>query len=163
MNSCRIALLGYGSTDLRLETSTKLKMVNYQWYRPHNKKQNLFLNNLYKLYLTKILFKPSYTDILKILGKWLFCQVKGNFKVLWLFETKTFLSKVVNNFDMHIFQKISFLLNLLCACVDLFYTLCRSIKPQIYRQTLLSSVTRHGMKQFTKSEATRHSSFSQVK
>ncbi len=60
---------GYGSTDLRLDTSTKLKMVNYWWYWPHHKKKNLYLNYIYKLYLTKILLKPSYTDILKILEK----------------------------------------------------------------------------------------------
>ncbi len=46
----------------------------------------------------KNLFKPSYTDTLKILEKELFCSVKGHFKVLWLFDTKTFMSKVVNNF-----------------------------------------------------------------
>ncbi len=44
------------------------------------------------------LFKPSYSDILKILEKELFCSVKGHFKVFWLFETKAFLSKIVNNF-----------------------------------------------------------------
>ncbi len=89
---------GYGSTDLRLDTSTKLKMVNYWWYWLHHKKKNLYLNNIHKLYLTKIFFKPSCIDILKILEKELFCSVKGHFKVLWLFETKTLMSKVVNNF-----------------------------------------------------------------
>ncbi len=69
---------------------------------PH-KKQNLYLNHSYRLYLTKIFFKPSYTDILKILEKELFCSRKGHFKVLWLSETKTFMSKVVNNFYMLIF------------------------------------------------------------
>ncbi len=29
---CVIVFSGYGSTDLRLDTSTKLKMVNYWWY-----------------------------------------------------------------------------------------------------------------------------------
>jgi hypothetical protein len=38
-------------------------------------------------------FKPSYTDILKILEKELFCTVKGHFKVLWLFEKKNFYVK----------------------------------------------------------------------
>jgi hypothetical protein len=60
---------GYGSTDLRLDISPKLKMVNYWWYWPHHKKKNLYLNYIYKLYLTKIFLKPSYTDILKILEK----------------------------------------------------------------------------------------------
>ncbi len=45
------------------------------------------------------------------------------------------MSKVVNNFYMHIFQKISFLVNFLCACVDLFQTLCRSIELQSVEQT----------------------------
>jgi hypothetical protein len=40
--------------------------------------------------------------------------------VLWLFKTKTFILKVVNNFYMHIVYQISFLLNFLCACVALF-------------------------------------------
>jgi hypothetical protein len=35
---------------------------------------------------------------LKILEKVLYCSVKGHFKVLWLFETKTFILKVVSNF-----------------------------------------------------------------
>jgi hypothetical protein len=57
------SIKGHGSTDLRLDTSTKLKMVNYWWYRPHHKKQHLYLNNIYKIYFTKIFFKPSYTDV----------------------------------------------------------------------------------------------------
>jgi hypothetical protein len=60
---------GYGSTYLRLDTSTKPKMVNYWWCWPHHKKQKLYLKKIYKLYLTKICFKPSYTDILKISEK----------------------------------------------------------------------------------------------
>ncbi len=83
---------------LRLDTSTKQKMVNCWWYWPHHKKQNLYLNNMYKLYLSKVFLKPSYADILKIFKKELFCSEKGHFKVLWLFETKTFMSKVVKNF-----------------------------------------------------------------
>jgi hypothetical protein len=62
-----------------------------------HKKQSLNFNNIYKLYFTKIFFKPSCTDVLKILEKELFCSVIGHFKVLWLFGTKTFMSKAVNN------------------------------------------------------------------
>ncbi len=47
---------GDGSTDLQLDTSTKLKMVSYWWYRPKHKKKNLYLNNICKLYLTEIFF-----------------------------------------------------------------------------------------------------------
>ncbi len=38
--------LGYGLTDLRLYTSTKLKIVNYWFYSLKLKKQNLYLNNI---------------------------------------------------------------------------------------------------------------------
>jgi hypothetical protein len=37
---------GYGSTDLRLYTSTKLKIVNYWLYSLMHKNQNLYLNNI---------------------------------------------------------------------------------------------------------------------
>jgi hypothetical protein len=42
----------YGSTY----TSTKLKMVNYWLYLLMHKKQNFYLNNIYKLYFSKIYF-----------------------------------------------------------------------------------------------------------
>jgi hypothetical protein len=64
---------------------------------PSQKAKIIFEQYIQTLY-NKDLFKPSYTDILKILEKYLFCSVTGHFKVLWLFETKTFMSKVVNNF-----------------------------------------------------------------
>jgi hypothetical protein len=41
---------GDGSTDLWLNTSTKLKIGNYWLYSLMHKK-NLYLNNIYKLYL----------------------------------------------------------------------------------------------------------------
>jgi hypothetical protein len=47
---------GYGSTDLRLYTSTQLKIVNYWFYSLKHKKQNLYLNKIQKLYLAKIYF-----------------------------------------------------------------------------------------------------------
>jgi hypothetical protein len=47
---------GYGSTDLRLYTSTKLKMVNYWFYSLMHKKRNLYLNDIKKLYFAKIYF-----------------------------------------------------------------------------------------------------------
>jgi hypothetical protein len=37
---------GYGSTDLRLYTSTKQKIANYWLYSVMHKKQNLYLNNI---------------------------------------------------------------------------------------------------------------------
>jgi hypothetical protein len=77
---------------------TKLKIINNWWYCHHHKKQNLYLNNIYKLYLTNILLNHYiYTDTLKIFEKELFCSVQGHFEVLWLFETKTVISKVVDN------------------------------------------------------------------
>ncbi len=39
-------IFGHGSTDLRLYTSTKLKMVKYRFYSLKHKKQNLYLNNI---------------------------------------------------------------------------------------------------------------------
>jgi hypothetical protein len=56
------------------------------------------MNNIYKLHLIKIFFKPSYTDILKILEKELFYSVKGHFKVLWLFLDKNFYVKSCKSF-----------------------------------------------------------------
>jgi uncharacterized membrane protein len=41
-----VCLNGYGSTDLRLYTSTKQKIVNYWFYSLMHKKQNLCLNNI---------------------------------------------------------------------------------------------------------------------
>jgi hypothetical protein len=38
---CSATPIGYGSTDLRLFTSTKLKIVNYWFYTLMHKKQNL--------------------------------------------------------------------------------------------------------------------------
>jgi hypothetical protein len=72
-----------GKLLLVLTASQKAKLIFEQYM------QTLF---------NKDLFKPSCTDLLKILEKELFCLVKGNFKVLWLFETKTFMAKAVNNF-----------------------------------------------------------------
>jgi hypothetical protein len=46
----------YGSTDLRLYTSAKLKIVNYWLYSLMHNKQNLYVNNIQELYLTKIYF-----------------------------------------------------------------------------------------------------------
>jgi hypothetical protein len=95
--------LAQPTSRLRLDRSTaryiyKAKNGKLLVVLTPSQKQNLYLNNIYKLYLTKIFFKPSCTDILKILEKELFCSVKGYFKALWLFETKAFISKVVNNF-----------------------------------------------------------------
>ncbi len=42
---CSISF-SYGSTDLRLYTSTKLKIVNYWFYSLKHKKQNLSLYNI---------------------------------------------------------------------------------------------------------------------
>jgi hypothetical protein len=98
MKQIKNYILGDGSIDLRLDKSTKLKMENYWGDWHHHKKQNLYFYNKYKLDLTKIFFKPLYTDILKILENELFCTLKGHFKVLRLFKTKTFISKNVNNF-----------------------------------------------------------------
>jgi hypothetical protein len=70
-----------------------------------------------------------YHDILKIFAKVLFCSVKCHFKALCLFETKSFIVKVVNNFQTYIFYTISFLINFLWACVDMFKAVCRSIEP----------------------------------
>jgi hypothetical protein len=65
-----------------------------------SQKAKLIFEQYIQALLNKDLFKPSYTgtDILKILGKELFCSVKGHFEVFWLFETKTFISKVVDTF-----------------------------------------------------------------
>ncbi len=62
----------------------------------------------------------SNTDILKILAEVLFCSVKCYFKALCLFETKTCIVKVVNNFQNVHFLKDKFSNKFLVACVDLF-------------------------------------------
>ncbi len=50
---------------VRLNISTKLKIVNYCLYWPKHKKQNLYLNNK-KIISQRSFYLPSYTDILKI-------------------------------------------------------------------------------------------------
>jgi hypothetical protein len=64
---------------------------------PSQKAKLIFEQDIRTLF-NKGFFKPSCADILKILEKELFCSEKGHFKVLWLFETKTVMSKVVKNF-----------------------------------------------------------------
>jgi hypothetical protein len=98
------ASLGDGSTDLRLYTSTKLKIVNYLLYSPMHKEQKLYWNNI------KTLFKK---DLFLIIKYWyiedfsyraiLLSNMPLYCKVLCLFETKTFSVKVVHNFQMYIF------------------------------------------------------------
>jgi hypothetical protein len=47
MNSSQMQSDGYGLTNLRLYTSTKLKMVNYWLYSlMHKKKKKLYSNNI---------------------------------------------------------------------------------------------------------------------
>jgi hypothetical protein len=41
-----VLVFSYGSTDLQLYTSTKLKIVNYWLYSHMHRKQNLYLNNV---------------------------------------------------------------------------------------------------------------------
>ncbi len=89
-----LSFSGYGSTDLRLDTSTKLKMVTCWWYWHHHKKQNLYLNNIYKLYLTKVFFKPSCADILKILKKSYFVQKKAILKCCGCLRQKLLCQKL---------------------------------------------------------------------
>jgi hypothetical protein len=47
---------GYGSTDLWLYTSTRLKIVHCCLCSTMHKRQKLYLINIYKLNLTKIYF-----------------------------------------------------------------------------------------------------------
>ncbi len=65
--SCKCCCSGYGSTDLRLYTSTKLKIVNYRFYSLMHKKQNLYLNNISTLYLAKIYFNYQLLKYWRIL------------------------------------------------------------------------------------------------
>jgi hypothetical protein len=74
-----------------------------------------------------IYFELSNADILKIFAKVLFYSVKCHFKALCLFQTKSFIVKVVTNFLMYIFYKFSN--KLLWACVHMFKAVCRSIDP----------------------------------
>ncbi len=88
---------GGGSTDLRLYTSTKLKNVNCWLYLPMHKKQNLYFNNMKKLYWTFKIFNCQILMYGRFLLKGYF-SVKCHFKAFCLIETKSFIVKVVNNF-----------------------------------------------------------------
>ncbi len=60
---------------------------------PSQKAKLIFEQHIQTLFF-KDFVQPSYTDILKILEKKLFCSVKGHFKVLWLFEAKNLSQKL---------------------------------------------------------------------